>query len=303
MADYNTLQKRRNMIVGGFVVIAFCAFIWMVALFGELPVAVSQLRSFKVMVNFPNAPGAQENTPIQYCGYPIGKVISVSPPFLFRDEQGLTYHQIKVTLAIEKKYIDIPSNVDIKLMKRGLGSSYIEFVVDPAKPLTPMDPERPETAYLVNGMVLQGSAGMSSEFFPLEVQDKIEALVDSVATLAGNINDIIGDRENQVNIKQTIANITAMTEQATETFKSIKDFSDAGTEAVQGTAEQLDGILAELRVILDKIDNGDGTAGRLINDGRLYENLLDSSEELRMALEQLRNLATEAREKGIKLKW
>ena len=296
MADY-------NMIVGGFVVIAFCAFIWMVALFGELPVAVSQLRSFKVMVNFPNAPGAQENTPIQYCGYPIGKVISVSPPFLFRDEQGLTYHQIKVTLAIEKKYIDIPSNVDIKLMKRGLGSSYIEFVVDPAKPLTPMDPERPETAYLVNGMVLQGSAGMSSEFFPLEVQDKIEALVDSVATLAGNINDIIGDRENQVNIKQTIANITAMTEQATETFKSIKDFSDAGTEAVQGTAEQLDGILAELRVILDKIDNGDGTAGRLINDGRLYENLLDSSEELRMALEQLRNLATEAREKGIKLKW
>jgi ABC-type transporter Mla subunit MlaD len=303
MADYNTLQKRRNMIVGGFVVIAFCFFIWMVALFGELPVAVSQLRSFKVMVNFPNAPGAQENTPVQYCGYQIGKVISVSPPFLFRDEQGRTYHQVKVTLAIEKRYIDIPSNVDIKLMKRGLGSSYIEFVVDPAKPLTPMDPERPETAYLVNGMVLQGSAGMSSEFFPLEVQDKIEALVDSVATLAGNINDIIGDRENQVNIKQTIANITTMTGQATETFKSIKDFSDAGTEAVQGTAEQLDGILAELRVILDKIDNGDGTAGRLINDGRLYENLLDSSEELRMALEQLRNLATEAREKGIKLKW
>ena len=48
---------------------------------------------------------------------------------------------------------------------------------------------------------------------------------------------------------------------------------------------------------------GGGSAGKLLNDGRLYENLLDSSQELSLALEQLKELAAQAREKGIKIKW
>ncbi|GAG83056.1 unnamed protein product, partial [marine sediment metagenome] len=86
MTDYNTLQKRRNMIVGGFVVVALCAFLYMVYKFQELPIVMGRLRSFQIMVNFPNARGAQENTPVEYCGRQIGRVIDVSPPFLFRDE-------------------------------------------------------------------------------------------------------------------------------------------------------------------------------------------------------------------------
>jgi len=53
---------------------------------------------------------------------------------------------------------------------------------------------------------------------------------------------------------------------------------------------------------LARAREGDGTAARVLNDGRLYENLLDSSRELEMALEQLKILAAEAREKGIRLK-
>ena len=51
------------------------------------------------------------------------------------------------------------------------------------------------------------------------------------------------------------------------------------------------------------INEGEGSAAKVINDGRLYENLLDSSKELQMALEQLKILAADAREKGIKLKF
>ena len=45
MVDYNARQRRRNMIVGGFVLVAFCCFVWLVFIFGELPVAVSRFRS------------------------------------------------------------------------------------------------------------------------------------------------------------------------------------------------------------------------------------------------------------------
>ena len=288
MTDYSTMQRRRNMIVGGFVIVAFCAFLWMIFIFGELPVAVSRFRSFKVLVKFPDVTGVQQNTPVKYCGYQIGRVITVSAP----EKNDKPYHQVKVTIAIEKRYRDIPRNIEVKLMKRGLGSSYIEFCA----------PVEFNGSYLVDGDVLEGSAGISSEFFPVAVQKKLETLVDSLGLLASHVNDIIGDPENRANLKQTLANVTSATEQATETLKSIQSFSDTGTTAVDSVIENLNVTLKDLRNVLTKVNRGDGTAGRLINDGRLYENLLDSTQELEMTLAQLKILIAEAREKGIRIK-
>jgi len=295
MTDYNSLQRRRNLIVGGFVIVAVAAFIWMLFIFAELPLVVSQIRSFKVLVNFTDAPGVQENTPVQYCGYQVGRVINVSPPFRFRDPgTDQSFHQVKVTLAIERKYVDIPSNVEVKLMKRGLGSSFIVLSVDPDKPVT---------EFLTEDMELQGMTGVSSEFFPEAVQKKLESLVDSIGMLADNANAILGDLENKNNLRQSLANVTIMTAQATETLKSIKIFTDVGSESMKASAEKLDGTLVEFRQLLAKINDGDGSAGKFVNDGRLYENLLDSSKEMQMALRQLKILAEDAREKGVKIKW
>jgi len=318
MTDYNSKQRKRNMIVGAFVIVAFCAFLWMISIFGEMPVAVSKFRSFRIVVDFANAPGVQENTPVQYCGYQIGRVVSILPPFLYVDKKtDRTYHLVRVVIAIERKYSNIPSNVSVKLMRRGLGSSYIELKVDPDEPLKPSDPNRPESVYLLDDTHLRGTTGTSSEFFPEEVRKKLENLVDKVGSLAANVDKIVGDRENQVNIKKTLGNVAAMTEQANKTLKAIENFSNAGTETMKTTntkiadisnsvvsgTEQLRDTLRELEVLLAKANAGDGTAARLLNDGRLYENLLDSSMELQMTLEQLKNLAAEAREKGLKIKW
>jgi len=296
MPDYNTLQKRRNMIVGGFVVVALCAFLYMVYKFQELPIVLGKLRSFEIMVNFPNARGAQENTPVEYCGRQIGRVVDVSPPFLYTDKQGRRYHQIKVTIAIEKQYVNIPSNVDILLMRRGLGSSYIELQDDPQKTLEPLDPADPRTKYLMEGMVLAGSMDTSSEFIPKKVQNKIESLVDSIDTLAKNINDIIGNADNKANIKHTLANVNALTDQATKTLESIQGLTDTSTNAIENTADRLDATLTELQRVLAKVNTGNGTAARLLNDGRLYDNLLDTTEELRITSEQLKIIATDIKE-------
>ncbi len=320
MPDYNTLQRRRNMVVGGFVLIAFCAFAWLVFIFGELPIAVSRLRSFQMLVNFPSAPGVQINTPVKYCGYQVGRVIHVSPPVLFTEtDPKRSYPLVKVTLAVDRDFKTIPSNVDVLLMKRGLGSAFIEFE---------FDPDREITGFLADDAVMQGGMGTSSEFLPKAVQDKIEQLVDAVTTLAGSANSIVGDSENRQNIKDTLANVKLASEQATKALESFKDMSETGRARIDLTVDkaaqtldsikalsdtsmvqvdevagELSGAIADIRRILAKIDKGDGTAAKLLNDGRLYENLLDSSQELSLALEQLKELAAEAREKGIKIKW
>ena len=139
MSDYETSERRRNLIVGVFVVGALCALLWLIFQFRDLPGAVTKLNSFPVLVQFPTAPGVQKDTPVQFCGYQIGRVTKVMYPEPRRDLiTGQVYHQILVVLSIDKKHVNIPSNVEVKLMTRGLGSSYIDLKVDPAY-LPPLD--------------------------------------------------------------------------------------------------------------------------------------------------------------------
>ena len=87
------------------------------------------------------------------------------------------------------------------------------------------------------------------------------------------------------------------------TLKSFQNLSEVGAEHIEAVALSLDSTLKEFRVVLSKIHSGDGSAAKFINDGRFYENLLDSSKELEMALEQIKKWAADAREKGIRIKW
>jgi phospholipid/cholesterol/gamma-HCH transport system substrate-binding protein len=350
VSDYETIQRRRNIVVGIFVVLGVCALVWLIFKFGDLPGVVSKHQSFQVYVKFPAAPGVERDTPVRFCGYQIGRVTNVMAPEIRQDENtGLEYHQTVVVLNIKKRYVNIPSNVDVKLMTRGLGSSYIELKVDPALlPAPPRDPNRPETQFLVGDMWLQGSSGATSEFFPEESQKKLNDLIDGLNNFISNANDIVGDKDSQKNIKQTLANLTEASEQMkqtieefrklavagtstlknadakveqvasalVETSEDIREFTATGTSTLKSfdakaeklviamldTSEELSGAMQELRLILEKVNSGQGTAAKLLNDGRFYENLLENTDQLQMLLEEMKSFVAEWRDKEIKVK-
>ncbi|MBN1392379.1 MAG: hypothetical protein JW947_06200 [Sedimentisphaerales bacterium] len=292
MNDYESAQRKRNIIVGIFVVTAICALIWLIFMFNDFPTAVSQLRSFQIFVQFPTAPGVLKDTPVNFCGYPIGRVTKVMAPDIRKDlNTGQEYHQTLVILSISDRYANIPSNVKVKLMTRGLGSSFIELSVDPKLPLTQLDPNKPETKYLVDGMLLQGSTGMTSEFFPEESQRKLEELINGITAFVNNANEIFGDSANKENIKTTLANMS-------EATAELKVFLASGV----GTSEEISKTAAELRLILEKINEGKGSTGKFINDARLYEKLLENTEEMEVLLKDLREMVAEYKKKGIKVK-
>jgi len=214
-------------------------------------------------------------------------------------------------------------------------------------PLTPEDPNRPETIYLVDQIWLQGGTGMTSEFFPEESQQKLSDLIDGINEFISNANDIVGDNESKANIKATLANFADASEEAKvtleefrklaaagtttlehadsrvddvvasviDTSKEIREFAATGTSTLKSvdakaerlivamvdTSEQLSRAMVELQTILQKIDNGQGTAAKLINDGNFYENLLENTEQLKSLLEEMKEFIKELREKGIKL--
>jgi len=350
VSDYETSQRRRNLVVGLFVFVGASALVWLIFKFGDLPGIVTQMNAFQVNVQFPTATGVQKDTPVRFCGYQIGRVTSVMAPevrseILGDGQPGLEYYQTVVILSIDKRYVTIPSCVEVKLMTRGLGSSYIELKQYPEKPVVPRDPNRPETKYLVDGMWLQGSTGMTSEFFPEESQQKLNDLIEGINNFIGNANDIFGDKNSKENMKKTLANLAEASRQAKATMEEfeklaaagttvlehadakveevvtalvdtsdeIKEFAAAGTATLEGvdakaerlmvalvdTSEQLSGAMRQLRSVLEKINNGDGTAGRLLNDAAFYENLLDNTMQLKALLEEMKAFIAEWRDKKI----
>jgi len=283
----------------------------MIFKFGDLPLFVSEWKCFAVTVQFPTAPGVQKNTPVRFCGFQIGRVTNVKPPKVMKDlKTGQFYHQTIVVLSIGKEYSNIPDDVEVKLMTRGLASSYVELKEQP------YDVNKRQRDFLAAGSVLQGSTGMTSEFFPEESQKKLEELVDGLRTLIDNANEIIGDPNNKENFKKILANLSLATNQATKTLEEFQKFSAAGTTTLKNadasvekivtamidTSEELSKTVVELRLVLEKVNRGRGTAARLINDGRFYEGLLENTEQMQVLLQELRSFVAESRDKGLPIK-
>jgi len=313
------------MIVGVFVVVGIGALVWLIFKFGDLPSAVTKMGSFEVFVQFPTAPGVETDTPVRFCGYQIGRVAKVMRPEPREDlVSGLKYYQTVVVLRVDKSYVNIPSNVEIKLMTRGLGSSYIELKQTPGKPAEPRDPNRPETKkYLVDKIWLQGSTGMTSEFFPEESQKKLDELTEGLKTLINNANDVIGNPNNKENLQKMLANLADASQQATEamqqakqTIEEFQKFAAAGTTtltnvdakaeelvvAMVDTSEEIGKAATRLRQILETINDGQGSAAKLINDGRFYENLLENTQQLQLLLDEIKSFVAQARDKGVPIK-
>lgn len=330
MSDYEAAQRRRDVVVGLFVVFGLGALGWMILKFGDLPTAITRMQSFQVYVQFPTAPGVMKDTPVRFCGYQVGRVTTVQAPEVREDlNTRQEYHQTLCVLSVNRRYADIPSNVEVKLMTRGLGSSYLELKVDPKKlPAPPRSPADPSSRFLQEGMILQGSTGMTSEFFPEESQKMLSDLITDIRTFIGNANDIIGDPNNKKNVKTTMANLTDATgnltvalKEATQTMqdarKTLEDFrtlASTGTETLKSadakaeklvvsllnTSSELSKTISQMRLAMEKVNNGEGTAGRLVNDGRLYESLLENTNQLNVLLKDFKDLIDKVSEKGLR---
>jgi len=187
-------------------------------------------------------------------------------------------------------------------------------VVNPDAPLAKsQDANQTPKDYLAEGVWLQGTTGMTSEFFPAESQKKLDELITGLNSLIKNANNIIGDPNNRENIKVTLANLAETTRRATTAMQEFEKFANAGAitfknidekvvPVVVNMSEELSKTTAEMRLILEKINSGQGTAGKLVNDGRFYENMLENTQQLESLLKEMRDFIAKSREKGLPIK-
>ena len=90
--------------------------------------------------------------------------------------------------------------------------------------------------------------------------------------------------------------------QAKTTFASTEQEIHGISKQLGERLTQVAGLLNTFQAISQKIDKGQGTAGLLVNDPKLYESLVDSAKQMNLVMADLKRLAEQWEQEGVTLK-
>jgi phospholipid/cholesterol/gamma-HCH transport system substrate-binding protein len=108
----------------------------------------------------------------------------------------------------------------------------------------------------------------------------LNQLIGSLQRTSNNLNSFLQDNQSQLD--SAIGNIGTIT----ANFSKISDsLSQAG---LSQTVRNMESTLASLDTVLRRMEQGEGTMGRLLKDEELYENLTSASRELDLLLQDFR---------------
>ena len=241
--------------------------------------------------------GLTEGNSVTIKGYKIGTITNIS----FDNERN---NELRVEMNIEDD-IQIPLNTVAKIVSLDLmGTKGVSFVLGDT------------TALVVSGDELIGDIEISlqdevnAQILPLK--NKTEELIGSIDSVMTVITTVLNKEareslskslisldetfttlsetmiivnkmveENQENINSMMTNFSSITENLNSSNSEIKNilsnfssFSDSLAKAdILSTLNKIDAITY-------KINNGNGSLGKLVNDKELYENLKSASKEL-----------------------
>jgi phospholipid/cholesterol/gamma-HCH transport system substrate-binding protein len=239
--------------------------------------------------------GLAESSPIEVNGYRVGVVEAIK----FLDPQS---GRLLVTLSVDKGF-RFPVNTYAEITTASLLAGMKIQLVYGNGPGT-----------YSNGDTIPGRLAESlitkieSEFGPLK--EKISDLISSIDTIIGSVNEIMDPqfRTNlksgvaslsntlksidEAELKATLENINKFTQmlaensgKLTSTFSSLENVADTLAAAdIYSSVSNLKSSLEKASVLMANLNNGQGTAGKLITNDSLYTNLSNSLESLNLLL-------------------
>jgi len=282
------LNQTKTMLIGLFVVVA-CGLIIGMILFVEPSIGDNKQVLF---IRFSNVNGINVGTRVTFAGKPIGEITSIQTINNARaqptDELGQIYYY-QLTAHIDS-HVKVYTTDEITIQTTGLLGER-SVVIMPKYP-----PRGFEAKLATEKTPLYGNAvdPIESAFHELgSLADKVEEAVDRVITWVDQNGSAVGDAVrsfdramtefgdtlasvNDSNLVDTIGEtLTSFTETSTSVNKVIKEMEDnkAFTNAAIAIANIKDST-AYLENILQQIEQGKGTIGKLISYDDFYLKLM-----------------------------
>ena len=257
-------------------------------------------RTRTYYVNYSDVAGIEQASPVKIAGVKVGSVtdIALDPT----KAEG-----VELTIVVDKRY-DIPVDSEAKIYSDGLmGGKAIAIVYGTS-------PESLESGDHINAGYEKGMMDIAGAEIEGLTKKIGEALASLTATLE-NVNGMLDD--NRQNFKSVMENVDAVTGSMGEVLTSKKqDLAEmvnnmtTFAEALGRNSERIDSVvmnvasvanqlaeadvatslqstLTALNSTLEKLNGGEGTVGKLMNDKALYDNLAAASANLSTLLADL----------------
>ncbi len=248
---------------------------------------------------YDNVEGLTASTPVTINGMPVGKVIDIS----FKgDGSG----KLLVKLLVDSEF-QFSKNSKAELYETGLiGGKAIAIV-----PAFDGAEKAMDESYLDGGVKAGLSELVNQRLTPL--QEKIEKMMLSADELLVNLNEVFDDKTKN-NLKASIAGLNGTISSFKETSNSLnqtvknnqkyidsilsnassltsnlnKITSDLDEAELGETIESLQSTLQKFDSILEGLEKGDGSMGKLLKDEALYDNLEGASLQLEQLLQDMK---------------
>lgn len=282
--------------IGVTVVLTLLVFIWV---FSFLKGKNLFNKTANYYVVYDQVGGLAESSPVEVNGYKVGVVQSVK----FVDPAS---GRLLVTLSVDKSF-NLPVNTVAEITTASLiAGMKIRFVYGEGPGIYSSGdtiPGRLATSLLTR---------LEDEILPLK--DQISDLILSLDSVVGSVNEIIDPKFradlrsgvsslsstarslDEAELKATLMNINSITamladnsEKFTSTFSSLESVADTLVAAdLYGSINNLKSSLERASSLISNLNQGEGTAGKLITNDSLYTNLSNSLGSLDMLLQDMK---------------
>ena len=248
---------------------------------------------------YENVEGLAPSTPVTINGLNVGKVQDIS---FTEDGSG----KLLVKLIVEEEF-NFSKNSEAQLYEAGLiGGKAIAII--PAFD----NAENASQGDYLKGTIKAGlSELVNQRLTPL--QEKLETTFVSADSLLVNLNSVFDDRTKN-NLKNSIAQLNTTISSFKSTSESLNQLVSENQESLKSTLNNIENISDNLSKITDsiaesdltetinnlqatisnfnkiliKIENGEGSMGKLMKDEGLYNNLEGATKELEALLKDIK---------------
>ncbi|WP_396638178.1 MlaD family protein [Maribacter sp. R77961] len=247
---------------------------------------------------YPNVGGLQAGTMVSINGFGVGKVNDIK----FIDSQG----NLLVTFTVSSEF-EFSKNSRVELYDTGIiGGKGLQItpIFDSAPNATSGDTLQTDTRPGLTELAQQKLTPLFKKFESAvtdadsvlmnvnnvldtktkkDLQQAISGLSELMVSLNGSANTLNSIlKNNEGKLDNSLTNFEVLT-------ANFAKLSDSLNNAGLGrTLSSLESTIANLDKVMVKIENGDGTLGKLMNDKELYSNLNSASRELDLLLQDFR---------------
>ena len=298
--------------VGLVVLLGLGIVTWMILLFAGRMASLFAAPGLVVTMKTDRADGVSQGSSIYYRGVAAGRVTAVH---LEPDNQGV------VILAEINRQPLLPANLKpvIRTQSAFGNAAQIDLEVNGV-------PNGQLTAGTTLTAVYEGSGLIPKQFTELAEEVRRQQLLqhldqavlsikeqsERAGRLLVSFQELVGDPQTRNDLRTAVQNMRLATESAVRVGNSLEKFSgrldqigdkaDTGLGDLRGAVAKLDGILDRFQSVSNKIDQGKGTAGLLVNDPKLYQGLVDTTKELNLTIASLQRVVQQWEQEGVTLK-